>query len=399
MELTSQSARSRSESSFLRLFAIWLCGFCPFLAVYATQPLLPTLAKIFLASENDVSLTITATTLAVAITAPFIGLLSDAVGRKVVIVGAIFGLSVPMALAATSTSLDQLVIWRFVQGLFIPGIFSIALAYIGEEWEGKNRGLATAAYISGNVFGSVSGRVVSGLVATYAGWHMSFIALAGLLLLGGVGVWILLPRSQNFVPHRDMRSGLRAMAAHFKNRQLLAVCAIGFNTLFVFVGVFTYITFHLSTQPFSLSTAALGLMFLLNLFGAVVTPFAGRWMDRVGYRTGLCSALLASALGVALTLTSSLVIVFFGLALVSMGVFVANSAASSQLGRITGKARSSAAGLYVCSYYVGGSVGAVAPGFAYAWGGWWACVSLILLIMLVSAIIALRFWAKDAVRQ
>jgi MFS transporter, YNFM family, putative membrane transport protein len=152
------------DTGFLRLFAIALCGFCPFLAVYVTQPLLPILAKSWGATEDAVSLTVTATTLAVALTAPFVGFLSDAFGRKRVIVIATFGLAIPMALASTATSLHQLVAWRFIQGLFIPGIFSVALAYIGEEWAGKNSGLATSAYVSGNVFGSVSGRVLAGLI-------------------------------------------------------------------------------------------------------------------------------------------------------------------------------------------------------------------------------------------
>jgi predicted MFS family arabinose efflux permease len=341
-----------------------------------------------------VSLTITATTLAVALIAPFVGLLSDAVGRKVIIVAATVGLAVPMALAATATSLDSLIAWRFMQGVFIPGIFSIALAYIGEEWDGNDRGLATSAYVSGNVFGSVSGRVVSGVVASNFGWHMSFIVLSGLLLLGATTVGLLLPRSKNFLPHSSVGAGLQAMRRHFSNRSLLAVFVIGFNTLFVFVGVFTYVTFYLSAPPFLLGTAIIGSMFLLNLFGAVATPIAGRWMDKVGYRKVLCVALLTSAAGALLTLASNLIPIFVGLALVSMGVFVANSAASSQLSLVAGKARSSAAGLYVASYYIGGSVGAVLPGLAYARAGWPGAVLVILAVLLTSGIVAQRFWSE-----
>jgi YNFM family putative membrane transporter len=378
----------------LRLLAIALCGFCPFLAVYVTQPLLPLLAQAFSASVNAVSITVTATTLAVALTAPLVGLLADALGRKRVIVIAIFGLAVPMALAATSASLNQLIFWRFLQGLFIPGIFSVALAYLGEEWKGPNSGLATSAYIAGNVIGSVSGRLVAGLVATWTDWHYSFIAQALLLVVGGIAVWILLPPSRNFVAQKHFGQGLRAMVKHFSNRPLIAVWAIGFNTLFVFVAVFTYITFRLASAPFDLTTVQLGSMFLLNLFGAVATPFAGRWMDKVGARKVLITALATSAIGLLLTLTPYLAMTFTGLALISMGVFVGNSAASNHLGKVAADARSSAAGLYVCAYYAGGSAGAYVPGLAYSAGGWPACAALIFIVMGASAIIALRFWAR-----
>lgn len=379
----------------LKLFAIALCGFCPFLAVYVTQPLLPLLAKAFSASVGAVSITVTATTLAVALTAPIIGLIADALGRKRVIVAAIFGLAIPMALAATSSTLNQLIVWRFLQGLFIPGIFSVALAYLGEEWKGPNSGLATSAYIAGNVLGSVSGRVVAGFVATWTDWHYAFVAQSLLLVLGGFAVWALLPASQNFVAQRHFGKGIRAMLGHFKNLPLIAVWAIGFNTLFVFVAVFTFITFHLASAPFNLTTVQLGSMFLLNLFGAVATPFAGRWIDKIGSRTVLIIALTTSAVGILLTLTPYLLLTFVGLALISMGVFVGNSAASTNLGKVAGKAKSSAAGLYVCAYYAGGSVGAYVPGFAYAMGGWPACVILILFVMAISAVIALRFWARQ----
>jgi MFS transporter, YNFM family, putative membrane transport protein len=380
--------------SIFRLLAIALCGFCPFLVVYVTQPLLPSFAKTWGATQDAVSATVTATTLAVALTAPFIGFISDALGRKMVIVIAIFGLAIPMALAATSTTLHQLVIWRFIQGLFIPGIFSVALAYIGEEWSGRNNGLATSAYVSGNVFGSVSGRVLAGFIAHYAGWHEAFIVLATLLVLGGIGVWVLLPNSKNFVPHRNILQSVRSSGQHFRNPKLLAVCVVGFNTLFAFVGVFTYITFRLSNPPFSLNVIELGSLFLLNLFGAVITPFAGRWMDRVGPRTVLVTALCASTIGLVLTLAQVFAVVCIGLALISAGVFVGNSASSSRLGAVSGKAKSSAAGLYVSIYYIGGSVGATVLGFAYANGGWPACVVLIIVVHLITGVVALRFWEK-----
>ena len=54
--------------------ACMLAGMCTFLNVYDTQPLLPYLRQIFNASEIAVSLTVSSTILAMALTAPFIGL-------------------------------------------------------------------------------------------------------------------------------------------------------------------------------------------------------------------------------------------------------------------------------------------------------------------------------------
>src|SRR5439155_23669841 len=106
-----------------------LAGSAAFLNLYETQPLLPLLTRTFLASTFQVGLTITATTVAVALTAPVIGRLADTIGLRRVIVGSAFLLSVATALAATSSTLAQLVAWRFVQGVMTPGIFAGTVAY------------------------------------------------------------------------------------------------------------------------------------------------------------------------------------------------------------------------------------------------------------------------------
>ena len=132
-------------------FPVILAGFAAFLDLYSTQPLLPLLARTFGASTFEVGLTITAPTVAVAITAPFVGRLADRLGLRRVIVGSAFTLAVATALAATSSSLQQLIFWRFVQGIATPGIFASAVAYIHEVWPATHAGRATAAYMSGTV--------------------------------------------------------------------------------------------------------------------------------------------------------------------------------------------------------------------------------------------------------
>src|SRR5262245_26614834 len=141
-----------------------LAGFAAFLDLYSTQPLLPMLARVFQASRFAVSLTITAPTVAVAVSAPLVGRFADRFGRRRTIVGSAFALAAATLLAATASSLRQLVMWRFVQGLFTPGLFAVTIAYIHEEWPVARTGRATAAYVSGTVIGGVVGRSLSGVM-------------------------------------------------------------------------------------------------------------------------------------------------------------------------------------------------------------------------------------------
>src|SRR5512140_2977172 len=111
-----QSAAPAARRFDLQLFAVMMAGACVFLQVYCTQPLLPLLRQIFHASELQVSLTVSAPSLARPISAPFIGLMAERIGRKKVIVPALFLMTVPTVLAATATTLPVLIAWRFAQG-------------------------------------------------------------------------------------------------------------------------------------------------------------------------------------------------------------------------------------------------------------------------------------------
>lgn len=363
-----------------------IAGACTFLNVYCTQPLLPFLQRIYGASEVEVSLTVGAVTLAVALMAPVIGLFAESVGRKKVIVPALFGLTVPTLLAATASSLHSLILWRFAQGLFVPGVIAVMMAYINEEFPDRV-GSVMAAYVTGTVFGGFLGRFIAGLIASHWHWRATFVVLAAINLLGAIAVRQWLPKAQNFVRAEGVSHSLRDAWSHLHNPRLLAVFGMGFCVLMSLVGVFTYANFYLAAPPFNLSSAALGSIFFVYLLGLIVTPVAGKFLDRSGFRNTALLALGMSVAGLLLTLVHSLPVVVAGLAFFSSGVFVSQSAATVQTGRVAGRSRSSAAGLYVTFYYIGGSIGATVPAWFWQKGGWPACVGLLAVISLATLVL------------
>lgn len=265
------------------LTALFITGFGTFVNLYAPQPLLPRFRQIFAASELQVSLMVSAPVLAVALAAPLVGLAADAVGRKRVIVCALLAAALPTAFAGFATTLNQLIAWRFAQGLFIPGIIAVAMAYVSEESPRHLAGSTMATYVTGTVVGGFAGRFASGLIAPHWGWRAAFVVLGGATFAGGLATWALLPRSTRFVAQNGDGATLRGLRAHLHNRQLLATFAVGFNVLFSLVGAFTYVNFYLADKPFSLGAAALSSIFGVYLIGAVLTPIAGRILDRMGY--------------------------------------------------------------------------------------------------------------------
>jgi YNFM family putative membrane transporter len=391
----------RAAPGKLAAAAVTLCGVCAFLELYATQPLLPLLARIFHASQAGVGMTVSAATLGVALSAPIFGVLAERLARKRVILVSLAGVTLPTLLAATSGSLGQLIFWRFLQGITVPGIIAVTITYIGEEWPADQLALVMSFYVSGTALGGFLGRISSGILADHFNWRVSFVVLgvASLAGVAAVATWL---------PHGNRRAPLVAAADRlgvwqqtkelFGSRPLIATYAVGFNVLFSLVGVFTWITFHLAAPPYNLSTTALSSLFFVYLIGLVVTPLAGWLITRVGLRTGISGAILWSMTGVALTLSAHLWVEIAGLALLSSGVFIAQTASSSHL-RVAAPAgsRVAAAGLYLTFYYLGGAAAGVAPGIFWAMGGWPACVGFILAMQALALGIALVGWRRKPV--
>jgi MFS transporter, YNFM family, putative membrane transport protein len=383
------------------VIAVTLAGIASFCNLYATQPLLPLFEQLFHATKSEVGRTVSAATLGVAFSAPFCGALAERVGRRKVIVFSIFVLAVPTLLAATASGLSQLVFWRLLQGLAMPGIFAVTIAYIAEEWPPHRAPRVMSTYVTGAVFGGFLGRIFTGFAATHRlipwvepSWRDGFVAIAALDLLFGVLLWLWLPHDTPIASHNAEESGfLQGFARHLRNPRLLATFAVGFNILFTLVAAFTYVTFYLAAPPFRLSPAQLSTLFMVYLVGLIITPAGGVFIARAGSRTALICALLAGIAGVLLTLVPNLLVILCGLMLCSSGVFVCQSASTSYIQREAhAGGRASAAGLYVMFYYIGGSVGGVLPGMLWRYGQWKACVALIVLVQLATVAIAALLW-------
>jgi MFS transporter, YNFM family, putative membrane transport protein len=358
--------------------ACFLAGVCTYLNMYCTQPLLPFLQRIYHASEIEVSMTVSATILAVALAAPFVGLMAESIGRKKVIVPCLYALTPVTMLVATSHTLKELIFWRFMQGLFVPGVVAVIMAYICEEFAGAHVGRAMSAYVSGSVLGGFGGRYIAGIVAHHLRWEHAFIIIGLINLVGAIVVQHYLPKPKHFVRATDWHNSVAEMFHHLHNVRLLAVYAMAFSVLFCLVGAFTYANFYLALPPYHLNSEELGSIFFVYLLGVGITPLSGRFLDRYGMRPTAVIAFGLASVGLLLTMMRPLPLIIVGLALFSSGIFIFQAVGTVQTGIVAGRARSSAAGLYVTFYYVGGSLGAILTGWTWIADGWRSCVFLLI---------------------
>ena len=369
-----------------------IAGFCTFINLYSPQAILPLLSQEFGVGAKEISAIITASTLAVAMIAPFSGTVADVLGRKRVIVTAMVVLAIPTVFSALADSLHALIFWRFVQGLAMPPVFAVTVAYIGEELSPKEATAVTGFYTSGSSLGGFTGRLLTGALADAVNWRFALISLAALTVVGAVVVAKLLPRERHFVKSAGLAASGRQMLGHFRNPQLLATYAVGFGVLFNFLATFTYISFRLAAPPYNMSPTLLGIIFVTYLSGTALTPMTGRFVSRFGRRGFVQIVIAVWLVGILLTMLGPVWAILLGLSISACCGMLCQAVSTGYVAITAQVGRSSAVGLYVTSFYLGGSFGAGLGGVAWTLGGWPACVAMIAAMLAVMAAIVAVTW-------
>ena len=256
--------------------ALCLGSFVIFANLYISHPIMPLLSREFALTELQASWSLSLPMLTLGLSLLLYGPLSDALGRRLMMVLSLAGAIVVGALIARVESYGSLLLLRGVQGFLLGGLPAIAIAYLGDEFERPAVLLAVGFYISANSLGGISGRLLGGFVTEAGGWQhafelLSIASLIGLLLF----IW-LLPPSRRFQPGPLHFTTMAAdLWRHLGNPLLLGAFLVGGFNFFIFSNQFSYATYLLSGEPFRLPPSLLGLLFLTYLSGTFGSAISG----------------------------------------------------------------------------------------------------------------------------
>ncbi len=372
-------------------WALFAGGFATIALLYCEQPMLPEYSAAIALSAAQSSLALSISTVTLAVGLLFTGPLSDAVGRKPVMVAALLAAALCTLLAPLMPSWETLLLMRALVGLALSGLVAVAMSYLSEEIHPPHLGLAMGLYISGNALGGMSGRLLSGVLVDFVSWQAA-VASLGLLGLGAALLfWRLLPDSRHFRPTplslANLAEGLRL---HFSDRGLPWLFLEAFLLMGGFVTLFNYIGYRLLEAPYGMSQAFVGLLSVVYLSGTYSSTQAGVLADRLGRHRVFWPAILLMLAGALLTLAGPLLLVLGGMLLFAFGFFAAHSLASSWVGRRALRARGQASSLYLFSYYLGSSVAGTAGGFFWAHAGWNGVAGFIAALLGVALLVALH---------
>jgi len=377
----------------LRSAVIGVTGFLTLVDLFATQAILPSLAKLYGAAPAAIGFAVNASTIGMAFSCLGVALISRHLNRRRGIWISLALLAIPTSLLAVSPDLATFTALRIVQGVFMAAAFTLTMAYLAEHCGAEETARVLAAYITGVVASNLAGRLVSATVADLLGLGANFYLFAALNLAGAVLVFLTLDRMSPMAAPGRPRSPLASWVEHLSNPALRASFGIGFLILFAFIGTFTYVNFVLAGEPISLSRMSLGLVYFVFLPAMFTTPVAGQVALRIGTRPALWGGLLVAGAGLPLLLLPSLAGVLTGMVLIGVGTFFAQAIGTGFVGRAAMGDRAAASGLYLACYYLGGLSGAALLGQLFDRFGWPACVAGIAVALALAAILAKKLKA------
>ncbi|TFD94469.1 MFS transporter [Jeotgalibacillus sp. R-1-5s-1] len=365
-------------------FAFFAAGFNTFAILYSTQPLLPVFSEEFKVSPAISSLSLSITTIILAISLIIFGSLSEVWGRKPVMSISMVASSVLCILAAFSPDFTTLLVFRTLLGITLAGLPAIAMAYLGEEMDARSLGVAMGLYISGNAIGGVFGRVFSGIVADWLNWQFAMAAIGVLGLISAI-IFTLNLRSSEQFGSEAMHAGtlVSSMVSHLKDPGLRYLFGIGFIIMAGNVAIFNYMGYALTEPPYNLSQALVSWLFIVMIIGMYSSIWAGRRVEKFGRQKMLLISLLISFTGLLISLEGSLFSKVLALTLYAFGFFASQTVATSWVSARALQHKSQASSLYLFLYYVGSSIGGTLGGFFWSGFGWIGVAGMIAVFLMI----------------
>ncbi|MBC3185174.1 MFS transporter [Corynebacterium sp. zg-331] len=317
--------------------ALVMLGMSALLNMYSTQPILADVARWAGTDVRGAAWTVSATTVGVALVAPWAGMISDRHGRLRIILAALMAMTLLSLGGLFAWNLPALLVLRVAQGMCCPFIFAVVVAYVGEEYEPAVASRLNALYVAGTALGGFFGRMSAAVIVEYSGqWRLSFLGNAAILLATWAVVRSCLPAERSFVSRSRVKAETRGGRLHTHLR-LIATVVLGATLLFQQVASFTFAVLTLAGPPFFLSTGAVGMIFVVFLVPMLSTPLSARLMHRWGQTRIFVLSQSLSALGMVVSMIPTVPTMLMGLTVSCAGMFAGQSAATA-MGRKAGSA-------------------------------------------------------------
>ena len=263
----------------------------PFLMVLGNSMLIPEFPNIkaqLNITQFQVGLLITFFSASAAVTIPFLGYLSDRIGRKIIIVPSVIlyglgGVISGVAAAVLANPYYAILAGRVVQGVGAAGTAPIAMALAGDMFKTKERSESMGILEAANGMGKVLSPVIGSAVALIV-WYALFFSYALLAIPIALLIWFLVDEPEGNVEKRPLMQYLKSMTSIFdkKGVSLLLNFFGGMVILFILFGVLSF-TSDILVSTFNLGGVVKGMILSIPLLSMSITAYlTGYYLKKKG---------------------------------------------------------------------------------------------------------------------
>ncbi|NUU60747.1 multidrug effflux MFS transporter [Paenibacillus agri] len=367
--ISSSKVNTRQPAKAGRLWIALILGaltaFGP-LSLDMYLPSLPDLAKDLHSSPSLAQLSLTACLVGLAVGQLVAGPLSDVRGRRMPLIVGLSLYVITSFLCSMSTSIEALIVLRFIQGLGGSAGVVVARAMVRDMYSGTELTRFFALLMLINGVAPIAAPIAGGQLLRFTSWPGVFIVLGviGLVMLASVlfGLRETLPEA------RRSGGGLKSTLATF-GRLLSDRMFMGYalSQGLVFAAMFAYIAGSpfVIQNLFGATPQMFSLIFAVNGLGIIITgQVTGKLAERFGETKLLVAGLIYAAVGglllLAMTLLGAgLLATLIPLFMVVSSVGIVSTAAFSLAMQQQGQSAGSASALQGLLSMIGGAL--VAP--------------------------------------
>jgi len=149
---------------------------------------LPDMQGAFSAAPDQIAWVLTSYIVAAAIMTPMAGFLSDRLGRKRLYFIAVAGFIISSMLCGLATSIEEMVLFRLLQGCFGAPLVPLAQATMLDTYPPENRGNAMAMFGMGVMLGPIIGPSLGAWLTEFYDWRWVFFINLPLGVIALIGI-------------------------------------------------------------------------------------------------------------------------------------------------------------------------------------------------------------------
>lgn len=171
---TSLSLKKSKDPRLFITFSVMLATVMQALDTTIANVALPHMQGAMGATQDQTSWVLTSYIVAAAITMPLTGYVSARIGRKRLFTWSVVGFTLASMLCGAAQSIEQIVIFRLVQGIFGASLVPLSQSVMLDAWPKEKHGSAMAMWGMGVMIGPILGPSLGGWLTEYYSWRWVF---------------------------------------------------------------------------------------------------------------------------------------------------------------------------------------------------------------------------------